>query len=176
MPCPLSRCTKFPELFAGMMGAWQDCSVRGNLKEVGELRELIWNPNGGARRRDHSATGGVALHIMWRTSVLLIWRIKCENVWGRHSPARIGRSRRPPEAFGGAPEAIVCQIIRTKVGQLIRLTTHIAYAGNFDLPFMLVPYRQQRSLLFQCLDILPLHSSSQDRSVLIALAWLSRGT
>ncbi|VWD64204.1 transposase Tn3 family protein [Burkholderia lata] len=49
---------------------------------------------------------------------------------------------------------------------------HIAYAGNFDLPFMLVPYKSQRSLLFQCLDALPLRSSSQDRSVLIALAWL----
>lgn len=37
---------------------------------------------------------------------------------------------------------------------------------------MLVPYRQQRSLLFQCLDVLPLQSSSEDRSVLISLAWL----
>lgn len=37
---------------------------------------------------------------------------------------------------------------------------------------MLVPYRQQRSPLFQCLDVLPLRSSSQDRSILIALAWL----
>jgi hypothetical protein len=49
---------------------------------------------------------------------------------------------------------------------------HIAHAGKFELPFMLVPYRQQRSLLFQCLDMLPLQSSSQDRSVLTALAWL----
>nr|WP_227789652.1 MULTISPECIES: hypothetical protein [unclassified Burkholderia] len=48
----------------------------------------------------------------------------------------------------------------------------IAYVGNFDVPFMLVPYRSQRSLLFQCLDVLPLRSSSQDRSALIALAWL----
>ncbi|MBU9599502.1 Tn3 family transposase [Burkholderia multivorans] len=55
---------------------------------------------------------------------------------------------------------------------LVRCNEHIAYAGNFDLPFMLVPYRQQRSLLFQCLDVLPLRSSSQDRSVLIALARL----
>ena len=34
-----------------------------------------------------------------------------------------GRSRRPPEAFEGAPEAIVCQLIRTRVGQLISKTT-----------------------------------------------------
>lgn len=55
---------------------------------------------------------------------------------------------------------------------LVQCNEHIAYAGSFDLPFMLVPYRQQRSLLFQCLDVLPLRSSSQDRSILIALAWL----
>jgi TnpA family transposase len=55
---------------------------------------------------------------------------------------------------------------------LVQCNDHIAYAGNFDLPFMLVPYRTQRSLLFLCLDALPLCSSSQDRSVLIALAWL----
>jgi TnpA family transposase len=48
----------------------------------------------------------------------------------------------------------------------------IAYAGRFDLPFMLVPYRQQRSLLFQCLDVLTLQSSSEDRSILVSLAWL----
>ncbi len=54
---------------------------------------------------------------------------------------------------------------------LTQCDEHIAYAGKFDLPFMLVPYRSQRSLLFQCLDLLPLQSSSQDRAVLIALAW-----
>jgi uncharacterized protein DUF4158 len=77
----------------------------------------------------------------------------------------------------GIPERRRLAIIRESLGDdpgsaLVRCNEHIAYAGNFDLPFMLVPYRQQRSLLFQCLDILPLHSSSQDRSVLIALAWL----
>ncbi|NPT60787.1 Tn3 family transposase [Paraburkholderia elongata] len=55
---------------------------------------------------------------------------------------------------------------------LAQCNEHIAYAGQFDLPFMLVPYRNQRSLLFQCLDVLPLRSSSQDRAVLVALAWL----
>lgn len=55
---------------------------------------------------------------------------------------------------------------------LAQCNEHIAYAGQFDLPFMLVPYRNQRSLLFQCLDVLPLRSSSQDHAVLVALAWL----
>uniref|UniRef100_UPI003BEF24A6 Tn3 family transposase n=1 Tax=Burkholderia arboris TaxID=488730 RepID=UPI003BEF24A6 len=55
---------------------------------------------------------------------------------------------------------------------LVQCNDHVAYAGNFDLPFMLAPYKNQRSLLFQCLDVLPLRSSSQDRSVLISLAWL----
>ena len=57
-------------------------------------------------------------------------------------------------------------------GALARCNEHIAYAGNFDLPFMLAPYRQQRSLLFQCLEVLPLKSSSQDKTVLVALAWI----
>ncbi|MGF6292937.1 hypothetical protein QFZ98_004798 [Paraburkholderia youngii] len=55
---------------------------------------------------------------------------------------------------------------------LVQCNEHIAYAGHFDLPFMLVPYRNQRSSLFQCLDVLPLQSSSQDRAVLVALAWM----
>jgi hypothetical protein len=72
-----------------------------------------------------------------------------------------GRVARMREALGGDPAAALAQC-----------DEHIAYAGNFDLPFMLVPYRQHRSLLLQCLDLLPLRSSSQDRSVLIALTWL----
>ena len=72
-------------------------------------------------------------------------------------PKRLPKIR---EALGDPAEA------------LAQCNEHIAYAGQFDLPFMLVPYRTQRSLLFQCLDVLPLQSSSQDRAVLVALAWL----
>ena len=57
----------------------------------------------------------------------------------------------------GIPERRRLAIIRESLGDdpgsaLVGCNEHIAYAGNFDLPFMLVPYRQQRSLLFQCLD------------------------
>ncbi|VVD31106.1 hypothetical protein [Paraburkholderia dioscoreae] len=55
---------------------------------------------------------------------------------------------------------------------LAQCNEHIAYAGQFDLPFMLVPYRTQCSLLFMRLDVLPLQSNSQDGAVLVALAWL----
>lgn len=41
---------------------------------------------------------------------------------------------------------------------------HIAYAGNNYLPFMLQPYKFKRALLFNCLKILNLQSSSSDRS------------
>lgn len=51
---------------------------------------------------------------------------------------------------------------------------HIAYAGNNYYPFMLQPYRVKRALLFQCLDVLALKSSSQDDAPLRALAWLQR--
>ncbi|TAL55812.1 Tn3 family transposase [Pandoraea sp.] len=76
----------------------------------------------------------------------------------------------------GVPEPKRLSKIRKALGDpaeaLEQCNEHIAYAGQFDLPFMLVPYRTQRSLLFQCLDVLPLQSSSQDRAVLVALAWL----
>jgi len=57
-------------------------------------------------------------------------------------------------------------------GALARCNEHMAYAGNFDLPFMLRPYRQSRSLLFQCVEVLPLRSSSEDRAILSAVAWM----
>lgn len=64
------------------------------------------------------------------------------------------------------------EALRDPIEALAQCNEHLAYAGQFDLPFMLVPYRTQRSLLFQCLDVLPLQSNSQDRAVLVALAWL----
>lgn len=57
-------------------------------------------------------------------------------------------------------------------GALTRCNEHIAYAGNHTFPFLLGPYRNLRSLLFQSLDILSLKSSSQDDALLDALAWM----
>src|SRR5690606_13192549 len=45
-----------------------------------------------------------------------------------------------------------------------RCNQHIAYAGNNYYPFMLSNYRQKRALLFNCLDILDLQSTSSDTS------------
>jgi hypothetical protein len=49
---------------------------------------------------------------------------------------------------------------------------HIPYAGNHTFPFVPVPYRNLRSVLFQCIDMPSLKSSSQDDALLIAGAWL----
>jgi TnpA family transposase len=49
---------------------------------------------------------------------------------------------------------------------------HIAFAGNNYFPFLLQPYRSKRALLFQCLEVLSLKSSSQDDTLLHALRWL----
>lgn len=49
---------------------------------------------------------------------------------------------------------------------------HIEYAGNNYYPFLLHPYRSKRALLFQCLDVLSLKSTSQDGTLLRAMAWL----
>jgi gamma-glutamylcyclotransferase (GGCT)/AIG2-like uncharacterized protein YtfP len=34
-------------IVANLQGSWQDCVVRGTLREKQGLRELIWNPTGG---------------------------------------------------------------------------------------------------------------------------------
>lgn len=57
---------------------------------------------------------------------------------------------------------------------LAQCEEYLAYAGNNTFPFLLKPYGTQRSLLFQCLEVLSLKSSSQDDSVLRALAWLQQ--
>ena len=45
-----------------------------------------------------------------------------------------------------------------------RCNQHIAYAGNNYYPFMLGTYRQKRALLYNCLEILDLQSTSSDTS------------
>ncbi|MFP4896618.1 Tn3 family transposase [Paraburkholderia sp. EG304] len=71
---------------------------------------------------------------------------------------RIARMR---AALNGDPDAA-----------LTRCNEPIAYAGNHTFPFLLTPYRNLRSLLFQCLDMLPLKPSSQDDALLVALTWM----
>jgi TnpA family transposase len=48
----------------------------------------------------------------------------------------------------------------------------MAYAGNNYYPFMLSGYTPKRSLFFKCLDALTLRSSSQDNTLLEAIAFL----
>lgn len=51
---------------------------------------------------------------------------------------------------------------------------HMAFAGNNYYPFMLNGYGPKRSLLFKCLEALSLSSSSQDNSLLEAIAFLQK--
>lgn len=51
---------------------------------------------------------------------------------------------------------------------------HMAYAGNNYYPFMLSGYTPKRSLFFKCLEALTLSSSSQDDSLLEAIAFLQK--
>ncbi|WP_018441893.1 Tn3 family transposase [Trinickia symbiotica] len=57
---------------------------------------------------------------------------------------------------------------------LVQCDEHIAHGGNQTFPFLLAPYQNLRSLLFQCLDILSLKSSSQDDALLKAFDWLKQ--
>src|SRR3546814_12397811 len=45
---------------------------------------------------------------------------------------------------------------------IIQGDEHAAFAGNNYLPFMLKPYGDKRAVLYQCLDVRELQSSSQD--------------
>lgn len=66
-------------------------------------------------------------------------------------------------------------VIGDHSGDLInRCEHHIAYAGNNYYPFMLSGYRQKRALLFNCLEILDLHSSSNDTSSASMLVLLKK--
>lgn len=65
-------------------------------------------------------------------------------------------------------------LARDPAAWIARCDEHMAFAGNNYFPFMLQPYRSKRSLLFQCLDVLALKSSSQDDTLLQAVDWLQR--
>lgn len=51
---------------------------------------------------------------------------------------------------------------------------HMAYAGNNYYPFMLGGYGSKRSLLFKCLEAFKLQTTSQDVSILDAIAVVQR--
>jgi hypothetical protein len=49
---------------------------------------------------------------------------------------------------------------------------HIAYTGNNYYPFLLSPYKSKRSLLFDCIETLSLHSTSNDKTLEQAVRFL----
>ena len=59
-------------------------------------------------------------------------------------------------------------------GLITECDEHMAYTGNNYYPFLLSSYAGKRSLLFKCLDILSLQSSSQDDSLLKAVALIKQ--
>lgn len=71
------------------------------------------------------------------------------------------RLARIENTLGGDPESWITQC-----------DEHIAFAGNNYYPFMLSNYRVKRALLFQCLDVLTLRTTTQDETLLRAIAWI----
>jgi len=61
------------------------------------------------------------------------------------------------------PEALIDQCVE-----------HLAYAGKNYLPFLVKPYSTQRSILFNCLDIMRLQSASEDKSMEHMIAALQK--
>ncbi len=59
-------------------------------------------------------------------------------------------------------------------GLITECDEHMAYTGNNYYPFLLSSYAGKRSLLFKCLEILSLQSSSQDDTLLKAVALIKQ--
>ncbi|MDN5370418.1 MAG: hypothetical protein PWP74_1726 [Shewanella sp.] len=55
-------------------------------------------------------------------------------------------------------------LLPDKASIVAKCDEHLAYASNNYLPFMLRPYSNKRSLLFNCLSILTLKSTSSDKT------------
>lgn len=68
-------------------------------------------------------------------------------------------------------QAVQAALPDDRDGLHIACDEHLAYSGNNYLPFLLTPYRAKRALLFNCLELLDLRSTSQDLST---LDWISR--
>ena len=69
---------------------------------------------------------------------------------------------------GEVPErfAAIGQVIGERSKQLLEdCDAHMAYVGNNYFPFLLKVYRSHRAALLDLLDVLPLHSSTQDMSL-----------
>lgn len=65
------------------------------------------------------------------------------------------------------------QALQDDPDQLIaQCNEHMAFAGNNYFPFLLRPYQGKRSLLFECVEVMQLQTSSQDRSLMAALNWI----
>lgn len=75
-------------------------------------------------------------------------------------------------------DAISNALINSPELLLAECAEHMAYAGKNHLPFLLQPYQSQRALLFNCLEIMGLHSASQDTSsedwIAKLLSWRSQ--
>ena len=55
---------------------------------------------------------------------------------------------------------------------LAQCDEYIAFADNNYYPFLLDSYRMKRWLLFQCLDVLKLKSTTQDDKLMLAIEWI----
>lgn len=69
-----------------------------------------------------------------------------------------GNDRQRLQAIGQAVQPDVAAL-------LAECEEHMAYAGKNWLPFLLSPYSNARSLLFACLDVMELKSTSQDTTL-----------
>ena len=73
-----------------------------------------------------------------------------------------------PERF-----AAVDGVIGKQSQQLLeQCEAHLAFSGNNYLPFLPQFYRSHRSALFQFLDVVPLHASTEDKTLLLAIQFI----
>ncbi|GAA6170301.1 Tn3 family transposase [Sessilibacter corallicola] len=98
----------------------------------------------------------------------------------RQTDALIAKFREVLIAYDQEPERTSKRdALRAVIGDhsgdwIDRCEQHIAYAGNNYYPFMLSGYRQKRALLFNCLEILDLQTTSSDTSSASMLVLLKK--
>ena len=65
------------------------------------------------------------------------------------------------------------QVVGEQAPQLLeQCDAHLAYVGDNYLPFLLPLYRSHRAAFFRLLEVLPLHSTTQDQSLIEAIAFV----
>lgn len=107
------------------------------------------------RTIDNAARAKLQAHFLEQQKTVDSLIVRFKDVLNAYQSNGTSRQRfdRVENVLGNDTEALIDQC-----------DEHIAYADNNYLPFMLGPYRSKRQILFNCINILDLRSTSNDNT------------